>query len=450
MIRRLILGFLYGTLLWSCTSEVELPPLMGKRENLVVEEVFSMTNQQSKNAETEKFVPCSGKTPVQWLQYYCDSTHQLPALGDSFTFQKKREIPKLHQIHVSTFSTQGAAPSPVCWRGQVYVLKGLKLYEGVVKEGIFTLLRELDLSGDVNAIDMDGMGGIAIHPKGLAFITLGSSELVCVCLKNQRIMWRRSLECPAEGPPVLGNGKVICVTRRNQTVAFRQKDGEILWSHQGAVEDLSLWGGSSAAISRGIVISNYSSNQVAALNEKTGTPIWTQNFAVSKSNRGKVPHQKASPVYVDELVYVLTHSNLACLVASSGQTLWQWPIGGYYTPLILGNFLFVVDQNGVLSRLDRYTGKVCWTHTLPSHKEDRWNVWIGPWYVNHQLLLWRYDGLMVAVDPFSPGTCGSESSLKSNIGVFLGHPLSASGVLLKDAMVLHSDDGGILSWKIAP
>ena len=90
---------------------------------------------------------------------------------------------------------------------------------------------------------------------------------MCVCLNTRCILWRKPLESPAEGPPVLGNGRVICVTRRNQRVAFRQKDGELLWTHQGAVEDVSLWGGNSAAISRGIVMSNYSSNQVTALSE---------------------------------------------------------------------------------------------------------------------------------------------------------------------------------------
>ena len=447
--RQFIRGCFYGALLGGCASEVDLPPLKGKREQLLLEDGFFIESQRDKNMEFSPFILHPGEMPSEWLQYYTNSRHELPSLKTSQSCFKQDVLPRCHQLHVQTITSQGAAPSPVYWGGRVYALKGLKLYEGKVNNGAFTLLHELDLSENVEDVDMDGMGGIAVSPKGIAFITLGSSELVCVCLNTKGILWRKPLESPAEGAPVLGNGTVICVTRRNQSVAFSQKDGELLWTHQGAVEDVSLWGGSSAAISRGIVISNYSSNQVTALSEKTGEVRWTQNFSVSKANREKIPHQKASPVYVEELVYVLTHSNLACLVANNGQTLWQWPIGGYYTPLIVGNFLFFVDQNGVLSRLDRYTGKVCWTYKLPAHKEDQWNVWIGPWYINHQLVLWRYDGLMIMVDPCAPPR-PQAAYLEKKQSVLLGHPLSASGVLLKDTIVLHSDDGGIVSWKITP
>lgn len=438
--------------LWGCTSDPELPPLKGKRESIITEEVFSMDRQKSDSSEPIKFSPCFvGSVPKEWPQYYCNSCHHLPALGGGKSLFGKTVLPKLSQVNVCSVAPEGAAPSPVFWKGSIYILKGLSLYQGKVKNGAFSLLHEIDLSEDAKTMDPDSMGGIAINPCGVAFVTLGSSELVCVCLKKRCVLWRRLLEYPAEGAPVLGKESVICVTRRNQTIAFRQKNGEVLWKHQGAIEDVSLWGGSSSAVSKGIVISNYSSNQVTALSESTGDLLWTQNFAVSKANREKIPHQKASPVYVEDLVYVLTHSNLVCLGARSGQTLWQWPIGGYYTPLVLGNFLFVVDQDGVLSRLDRYTGKVCWTQKLPQHKQEQWNVWIGPWYVDHQLLLWRYDGVMVSVNPFFQNT-QKKSSKKSAISacVRLGHPLSASGLLLKDAMVLHSDDGEILSWRVAP
>ncbi|ETZ07218.1 outer membrane protein assembly factor BamB [Holospora obtusa F1] len=447
---RFFLGFFCGMLLWRCTSEVDLPPLKGKRESVTVEDEFSMEHQK---VDSKKRIPMSAYSvcvPGEWLQYYCNSQHKLPALGFSGHSQCKI-LPKVHQLYVENFACQGAAPSPVFWSGCVYILKGLKLYQGHLKKGKFFLLHEIDLSEIRQDMDPDSMGGIAVLPSGIAFLTMGSSELVSLCLKKRKILWRKSLEFPAEGAPVLGKNIVVCVTRRNQTLAFDQKNGTLLWTHQGAVEDLSLWGGSSSAISKGIVISHYSSNQVVALAEKTGDLLWTQNFAISKMNREKIPHQKASPVCVDELVYVVTHSNVACLGIRSGETLWQWPIGGYHTPLVLGDFLFFVDQNGVLSRVNRYTGEVYWTQILPKHAQEQWNVWIGPWYINHRLLLWRYDGLMICVNPFFYSQdCENLKKSAIEAWVSLGHPLSASGVLLRDGIVLHSDDGGILSWLVTP
>ena len=59
----------------------------------------------------------------------------------------------------------------------------------------------MDLSGDVENIDVDGIVVIAVTPKGVAFITLRSSELVCVCLNTRCILWRKPLESPSEGAP---------------------------------------------------------------------------------------------------------------------------------------------------------------------------------------------------------------------------------------------------------
>ena len=119
-----------------------------------------MECQYAKDMESSKFVPHAGEILSEWLQYYSNPRHHLPVLRTSGPCLKKAILPKAHEIHVHTIAPHGAAPSPIYWRGCVYVLKGLKLYEGQVKDGVFTLLHELDLSGDVENIDIDGGGGV--------------------------------------------------------------------------------------------------------------------------------------------------------------------------------------------------------------------------------------------------------------------------------------------------
>lgn len=441
--RHLSLFFVLAVLVAGCGSDTPLPPLKGKREGLVIEENFSMEDAKRKEHTSAPFVAQIGCVPQHWPQYYQDQTHNLSALktplGSNVSLKESAAL--LSKGKFQFITTEGAAPSPVSWNGRVYFLKGTTLYEGTLQQGDFVLQRTQELSQDARALDRDGMGGIAIRPDGVAFITLDSCEVVCVCLKTQRILWRVDLENTCSGAPTLGKEVVICVTRRNKTIALRQKDGQPVWTHQGNVEEVGLWGGSTSALSKGIVISHYSSNQVVALDEQTGDLIWGQTFAVHKSNQGKIPHHKASPVFVDELVYVLTHSNLVCLVAQSGQVLWQWPVGGYDTPLIVGQSLCFVDQQGIFSCLDRQTGKIRWTYTLPAHKEDVHNAWIGPWCVNGKMWVWRYDGLMVILNP--------ENLQEKTQHIPLGHPLSASGVLLPEGFILQTDDGGLISWKLS-
>ena len=443
--RSLPFFFVMVILVAGCSSDTPLPPLKGKREGLVVEEKFSMEHTKSTEPAHTPFVGQNGQLHLDWTQYYHEATHHLSALR---TPCERDSLNKLSaMLRKGTFqsvATEGAASSPVYWNGRMYFLKGTTLYEGVFKKGLFTLEHTQnlhDVSQDARPLDKDGMGGIVIRQDGVAFVTLDSCEIVCVCLKTHRILWRVDLESPCSGAPVLGEDSVICVTRRNQTIALRQKDGKAIWNHQGNVEEVGLWGGNTAALSQGLVISHYSSNQVVALDACTGDVIWAQTFAIHKSNQGKIPHHKAAPVCVNELVYILTHSNLVCLVAQSGQILWQWPIGGADTPIIAGNFLYVVDQHGVLSCLDRHTGKISWTYTLPVHQNDAYNGWVGPWYVNNTLWVWRYDGLMMVLDARDPH--------QKKQCLHLKHPISASGVLISEGLMVQTDDGGVISWNLS-
>ena len=429
-------------LMTGCGSDTPLPPLKGKREGLVIEEKFSMEDARRSEHASAPFVAQIGCLHQDWPQHYQSETHHLSALTTSpvSNVSLKKSTAFLSKGTFQSITTQGAAPSPVSWNGRVYFLKGITLYEGTLHQGNFVLQNTQDLSEASRSLDRDGMGGIAIRQDGVAFITLDSCEVVCVCLKTHHILWRVDLENSCSGAPTLGKDSLICVTRRNQTVALRQKDGQPVWFHQGNVEEVGLWGGSTSTLSKGIVVSHYSSNQVVALDESTGDLIWSQTFAVHKNNQGKIPHHKASPVFVNELVYVLTHSNIVCLVAQSGQVLWQWPVGGYDTPLVVGESLCFVDQQGMFSCLERQTGKIRWTYALPAHKEDASNVWVGPWYVNGKMWVWRYDGLMVILDPEHP-------QAKAQC-IALGHPISTSGVLLPQGLILHTDDGGVLSWNL--
>jgi outer membrane protein assembly factor BamB len=441
--RPLSLFAILAVLVSGCGSDTPLPPLTGKREGLVIEERFSMEDAKRTEHASSPFVAQIGCLHQDWPQYYHDETHHLSALKASLgsNASLKQSAALLSKGKFQAMATEGAAPSPVSWNRRVYFLKGTTLYEGTLQQGNFVLQRTQELSESDRVLDRDGMGGIAIRNDGVAFITLNSCEVVCVCLKTQRILWRVDLENTCSGAPTLGKDTIICVTRRNQTVALRQKDGQVAWNHQGNVEEVGLWGGSTSAISKGIVISHYSSNQVVALDEHTGDLIWSQTFAVHKGNQGKIPHHKASPVCVDELVYVLTHSNMVCLVAQSGQVLWQWPVGGHDSPLVVGHSLCFVDQHGVFNCLDRQTGKIRWTYTLPPHKEDQHNAWIGPWYVNGKMWVWRYDGLMVVFNP--------ENLQEKAQRIPLGHPLSTSGVLVPEGFIVQTDDGGVISWNLS-
>lgn len=91
-------------------------------------------------------------------------------------------------------------------------------------------------------------------------------------------------------------------------------------------------------------------------------PLWTRSLGAAAW---------ASPVAPDGTIYVGTiDGKLHAISAADGHELWTWsgrnPL--YGAPLVTIDAIYLVDEAGVLSRLDRPTGELAWSTPLREEK----------------------------------------------------------------------------------
>ena len=111
-------------------------------------------------------------------------------------------------------------------------------------------------------------------------------------------------------PPLVFDGKIIVISDDNQTFSLNIKNGDLIWSHVGNLEEVSIIGGSKPVVQNNIVIVTYSSGEIYALDHSDGTLIWFDNITSGNFFNKSSLNDIQSPIsIVDNKVFVPSFSD---------------------------------------------------------------------------------------------------------------------------------------------
>jgi outer membrane protein assembly factor BamB len=254
-------------------------------------------------------------------------------------------------------------------------------------------------------------GGLA-HAGNLIIATSGLNDVVALKAADGTEVWRTPLAAPVRTAPTVASGHVYAVTADNELVTLDLTTGNQEWSHQGLAELTSLAGGAAPAVAGEMVLAAYSTGELVALLADNGRVLWfdslgglSQPFAVAS-----LADIVARPVVDKGLVFSVSHNGtLAAINARSGQRLWSRDLGGTQQPWVVGQWLFILNNDNLLVAMAR-DGRVRWTRQLSRFEDpddtDDPILWYGPVLAGGKLLLAGSHGILIEIDPTTgkPGT----------------------------------------------
>ena len=113
------------------------------------------------------------------------------------------------------------------------------------------------------------------------FFSTGLGNIYSVDAANGKLKWFKKFGIQFSRPPVISEDKLFLVSDDNQLYAINKTNGDIVWSHLGNIEELSIIGGSKPALDEGIIVVSYSSGEIFALDESNGSIIWFDNIGTT-------------------------------------------------------------------------------------------------------------------------------------------------------------------------
>ena len=246
------------------------------------------------------------------------------------------------------------------------------------------------------------IGGFALNQNNL-LITTGLGNIYSLNATSGKVLWKKKLLVQFSRPPLITKEKIIVISDDNQTFALNLINGDLIWSHVGNLEEVSIIGGSKPVIYKNIVIVTYSSGEIYALDQSDGTLIWFDNITsgnfFSKSSLNDIQ----SPIsIVGNKVFVPSFSDKFIVYEiNNGNKIWNLKLSSVNPIVVSGKSIYLIDTTGRLLCVDKEKGKLMWAVQLKISKDGEEINWYGPLLTSNKLLLNNSDGQVISISPFT-------------------------------------------------
>jgi outer membrane protein assembly factor BamB len=266
---------------------------------------------------------------------------------------------------------------------------------------------------DMSIDPSKGFGGGTAFDAGRLFVTTGFGSVFALDTATGKQVWKTDLEVPIVNAPVASAGRVFVSSEDNHFVALSERDGHVLWDHQGISESAGILTSTSAAVAGDTVIVPYTSGELYAVRVDNGRPEW--NDMLTKSGNvtalSELDDIAGRPVVDRDMVFAISHSGLmAAINLNTGERVWARDVGGIQTPWTAGDFVYVLTSDAQVLCLQRKDGKVKWIHQLSRWEDpnsrDSPIVWSGPVLVSDRLILVSSDGKAISLSPYTGDLLG--------------------------------------------
>ena len=332
--------------------------------------------------------------------------------------------------------------SPIVARGAVFAMDTATNVSAFVAE-TGARLWEAELTPEE---EEDGhIGGGLAYESGRVVVTTGFAQVIALDAATGAEIWRRDIGSPMRTPPTLRGGRVFAVTVDNKLNVLDAANGDTLWTHTGIAEIASILGGGSPAVDGGVVVVPYSSGELVALKVENGRVLWTDSLAAVRRTDvvSTLAHIRGRPIIDRGRVIAISHGGLMVAIdLRSGRRIWNKEIGGLESPWVVGNYIYVMSNDGELICLSRDDGRVHWVRPLPRWEDPKNKrdpiLWSGPILVSDRLVVAGSKGEALAISPYSGQILG-RVEMPDNVSVT---PIAANG-----SVYFLSDNAELVAYR---
>lgn len=298
-------------------------------------------------------------------------------------------------------------------------------------------------------VEKDGMaarfGGGAAASGGFVYASNGVGDVIALKADDGSQIWKVRPAGPLRGSPTISNNNVYVMTQDNQVYALSIIDGAVQWNEAGTLGQAGLFGVGSPAASSGTVVAGFSSGELTAYRYENGRNLWNDALARTRmrTSVATLSDIDADPVIDRGRVFALGQGGrMASYELTSGQRIWELSIAGIATPVVAGEWVFILTDDAKLLCVARSTGKVRWIAQLDQWRdaEDKKGpiFWSGPVLAGNRLIVGSTEGKLVSVNPAD----GSFAEFGD-----LDQPISLPPIVANNMLYVLDDSGRITAFR---
>ncbi|KDU94551.1 dehydrogenase [Komagataeibacter rhaeticus AF1] len=289
-------------------------------------------------------------------------------------------------------------------------------------------------------------GGLSVDGDTL-YVVDGIGQALALDAATGKLKWRVNIQTPGRSAPTIANGRLFFGTINEHLYCLDAGNGNILWTYAATSADTVIYGQPAPAVADGVVLAGFGSGDLVALRAEGGEVVWADTLGSTNGQQALIDFScvHGMPVIVDGTAYAIsTGSVLVAIDMRSGRRLWERGISGQNTPLVSGDWIFLLSMDEQLACIDRLSGHVRWITQLRqyenSDKQKRGIVWNGPILAGGKLVCISSfkDNGVVIVDP-AQGHIESLHTLPSEV--------TTAPIVVDNTLLLMDNKGYLLAYS---
>jgi outer membrane protein assembly factor BamB len=184
-----------------------------------------------------------------------------------------------------------------------------------------------------------------------------------------KTLWQVKVSTEVAGPPKAADGKIVVWALDGRIYGLSDADGSQKWVYQRANPPLTVRRFAGGTTSRGALFTGTAGGRLLALDLATGALGWEASVATPKgaTELERIADVTSLPVIDERQVCAAAYlGRVACFEVLRGTLTWSRDFGSLGGLALDNRYLYLTDDKGAVQALDKATGASVW-------KQDKLN-----------------------------------------------------------------------------
>ena len=286
-------------------------------------------------------------------------------------------------------------------------------------------------------------GGLVLSGNNLV-ASSSYGEIIKLNIKDGNIEWKKNINAPVQGAPSIFNNFIYQMTVTNELFVIDINTGEEIWRYDASIVSAISNGAASPVVDSNFVIFPSNTGELISLDTTTGSLMWSTSLVIEGSISGslELTDIDSGPVMHKGLIYSSSLSGKFSVIDSiSGGLIWEVPIKTSNNPIINGDAVFILSNDGRLINLFNNDGNIRWISDFSQEiKVNAKNAPLcsGPLLAQDNIWLVCQDGKVFKVN--------SNNGKYYNIFT-LDSPSYISPIVINGTMIFYTEDAEVIAYR---
>jgi len=276
--------------------------------------------------------------------------------------------------------------------------------------------------------------------KDKIYIADNIGFIYAISSESGKLIWLKNYEVPLKSNIKIFDDKMFVINQDNRLLCLDIKNGSKIWDVRSLSSFIKSQNFLALAISKGgDLVTLNSSGDLLKIKANSGEIYWSLN--TTNPLTVDTAFFKSSEIVIDDNDIIFsTSSSIFSFNLSDGYLNWQKDISSKNTPIIDGNNIFLISDNGYYINLDRNSGKIIWsTNILKILKKKKQNTEITGFIMGSgRIYATTLNGYLIVC-----------SAISGNIENFkkIGDPITAAPIINDGSLYILTENSRILGFN---